>query len=84
MACSTNTCERLSEVTREGVTGHLVSSTLYRAGSNPRVLVLVERLGDREVLLRHMASDHSRRFQVAQQSLLERPATATFYTSACV
>jgi len=31
-----------------------------------------------------MASDYSRRFQVAQQSLLKHPATATFYTPASI
>lgn len=42
--------------------------------------MLVERLVDREVLSRHMASD----FQVAQQPLLERPATEIFYTLASI
>jgi quinol monooxygenase YgiN len=62
----------------------VISSTLYRAASNPGVLVLVERLVDREVLSPHMASDYFRRFQVAQQPLLEHPATATFYTPASI
>jgi quinol monooxygenase YgiN len=60
----------------------VISSTLYRTATNPRVLLLVERLVDREVLSRHMASDYFRRFQDAQRPLLERPATAIFYTPA--
>jgi len=62
----------------------VISSTLYRTAASPQVLVLVERLVDREVLSRHMASDYFRRFQVAQQPLLERPAAATFYTPATI
>jgi len=60
----------------------VISSTLYRTATNPRVLLLVERLVDREVLSRHMASDYFRRFQDGQRPLLERPATAIFYTPA--
>ncbi len=59
----------------------VMSSTLYRTASK-RVLLLVERLVDREVLSRHMASDYFRRFQDAQRPLLERPATAIFYSPA--
>jgi quinol monooxygenase YgiN len=55
-----------------------MSSTLYRTATNPRVLVLVERLVDREVLSRHIASNYFRRFQDAQRPLLQRPATAIF------
>ena len=60
----------------------VISSTLYRTATSPQVLMLVERLVDREVLSRHMASDYFRRFQEVQRPLLERPAAAIFYTPA--
>ena len=57
----------------------VICSTLYRTATNPRVLVLVERLVDREVPSRHIASNcFSAAFRTPSGHSCNRPATAIF------
>jgi len=60
----------------------MLGSEVYRSVVDPGVLLLVERLADREVLSRHMASDHFRKLQAVQAEVLARPVEASFYAPA--
>jgi quinol monooxygenase YgiN len=60
----------------------MISVEVYRSAVDPTVLLLVERVADREVLSRHMASDYFRRLQAVQAEVLARPVEASFYAPA--
>jgi len=54
------------------------SLTVHRSADDPFTWFLLERFRDQEALLRHMASEHLRRFQVVQQTFLEAPVEVFF------
>jgi quinol monooxygenase YgiN len=54
------------------------SLTVHRSADDPLTWFLLERFRDQEALGRHMASEHLRRFQVAQQTFLEAPVEVFF------
>ena len=56
------------------------TTTVHRSASDPLVWFLLERFRDREALMRHMASDHLRRFQLVQQTHLVAPIEVFFLT----
>ncbi len=54
------------------------TSTVHRSADDPLTWYLLERFPDQEALLRHMSSEHLRRFQVVQQTFLEAPVEVFF------
>jgi len=54
------------------------SSTVHRSANDPLTWFLLERFHDQDALSRHMAGEHFRRFQFAQQTLLEAPVEVFF------
>jgi quinol monooxygenase YgiN len=60
----------------------MISCEFYRSAVDPTVLLMVERMADREVLRRHMTSDYFRKLQAVQAEVLSRPVEAAFYAPA--
>ena len=54
------------------------SSTVHPSANDPLTWFLLERFRDQEVLSRHMAGEHFRRFQFAQQTYLVAPVEVFF------
>jgi quinol monooxygenase YgiN len=54
------------------------SSRVHRSENDPLTWFLLERFRDQDVLSRHMASEHFRRFQFAQQTYLVAPVEVFF------
>jgi len=52
--------------------------TVHRSATDPLRWCLLERFRDQETLIRHMASDHLRRFQLVQQTQLAAPVEVFF------
>ena len=55
-------------------------ATVHRSEVDPLSWCLLERFRDRETLLRHMASEHMRLFQIVQQTQLAAPIEVFFLT----
>ena len=56
------------------------TTKVHRSASDPLAWFLLERFRDREALMRHMASEHLRRFQLVQQTHLVAPIEVFFLT----
>ncbi len=54
------------------------SLTVHRSADDPFTWFLLERFRDQETLIKRMASEHLRRFQVVQQTFLQAPVEVFF------